>query len=243
MDLVVGTSSAKADGMFRWVFCQLEILHHCFLSSVFNILEELPESLDERYKQILREINQANRVHGYRLLQFLTVAVHPLGVEERVEVLAVDFNADWRSPTQPARNEPPRAGPISFAIIAEQLQNASRTVATYAPPTSSVAGSPALNEQLLPDAASSASSRTSTASLAGLERRFADALAVQRLKYSTSKVLPAAPGFEPDPARARAPKCPRELKTSPALPYSSYSSLEVPTALNVNSQMVSKTDK
>ncbi|KAH9178027.1 hypothetical protein EDB89DRAFT_1299113 [Lactarius sanguifluus] len=103
-DLVVGKLSAKADGMFRWVFCQLEILRHCFPSSVFHILEQLPKSLDETYERILREINRANGEHAYRLLQCLTVAVRPLRVEELAEVLAVDFNAsggpklnaDWR---------------------------------------------------------------------------------------------------------------------------------------------------
>ncbi|KAH9055813.1 hypothetical protein EDB83DRAFT_1088809 [Lactarius deliciosus] len=103
-DIVVGTLSAKADGMFRWVFCQLEVLRHCFPASVLNILEQLPESLDETYERILREISRANRDHAYRLLQCLTVAVRPLRVEELAEILGVDFNAsggpklnaDWR---------------------------------------------------------------------------------------------------------------------------------------------------
>ncbi|KAH9053695.1 hypothetical protein EDB87DRAFT_202491 [Lactarius vividus] len=103
-DLVVGRLSAKADGMFRWVFCQLEILRHCFPASVLNILDQLPESLDETYERILREISRANREHAYRLLQCLTVAVRPLRVEELAEVLAINFNAsggpklntDWR---------------------------------------------------------------------------------------------------------------------------------------------------
>ncbi|KAH9178025.1 hypothetical protein EDB89DRAFT_1299066 [Lactarius sanguifluus] len=103
-DIVIGRLSAQADGMFRWVFCQLEILRHCFPASVLNILEQLPESLDETYERILREISRANRDHAYRLLQCLTVAVRPLRVEELAEVLAVDFNArggpklnaDWR---------------------------------------------------------------------------------------------------------------------------------------------------
>ncbi|KAH9013212.1 hypothetical protein EDB85DRAFT_984081 [Lactarius pseudohatsudake] len=103
-EIVVGTLSAKADGMFRWVFCQLEILRHCFPASVLNILEQLPESLDETYERILREISRANRDHAYRLLQCLTVAVRPLRVEELAEILAVDFhasggpklNADWQ---------------------------------------------------------------------------------------------------------------------------------------------------
>ncbi|KAH9169267.1 hypothetical protein EDB89DRAFT_2198624 [Lactarius sanguifluus] len=103
-DLVVRTLSEKADGMFRWVFCQLEALRHCFPSSVLQILEELPESLDETYEHILKGINKANRAYAYRLLQCLTVAVRPLRVEELAEVMAVDFNArgvpklnaDWR---------------------------------------------------------------------------------------------------------------------------------------------------
>jgi hypothetical protein len=91
---------------FRWVFCQLEVLRYCFPPSVRQILEELPETLDETYERILRDINKANRGHAHRLLQCLTVAVRPLRVAELAEVLAVDFdtvingtsklNTDWR---------------------------------------------------------------------------------------------------------------------------------------------------
>ena len=55
------------------------------------MLEELPESLDETYERVLREINKANRAHAHRLLQCLTVAIRPLRVAELSEVLAVDF--------------------------------------------------------------------------------------------------------------------------------------------------------
>jgi len=71
------------------------------------MLEELPETLDETYERILREINKPNRDHAHRLLQCLTVAVRPLRVAELAEILAIDFrtathggasklNADWR---------------------------------------------------------------------------------------------------------------------------------------------------
>jgi hypothetical protein len=89
---------------FRWVFCQLEVLRYCFPNNLRRILEELPKSLDDTYKRILKEINNANQVHAYRLLQCLTVASRPLRVEELAEVLAFDLstggipklNADWR---------------------------------------------------------------------------------------------------------------------------------------------------
>ena len=92
---------------FRWAFCQLEVLRHCLAPRVRHMLEELPETLDETYERILRDINKANRDHAHRLLQCLTVAVRPLRVAELAEVLAVDLrtasgggtsilNTDWR---------------------------------------------------------------------------------------------------------------------------------------------------
>ncbi len=76
------------------MFCQLEILRHCFPPSVRRILDELPESLDETYERILREIRKPNQGHAHRLLQCLVVAVRPLRVEELAEVVAFDFNTE-----------------------------------------------------------------------------------------------------------------------------------------------------
>jgi ankyrin repeat protein len=76
------------------VFCQLEVLRQCFPPSVRRILEELPDSLDETYERILREIRKPNRGHAHQLLQCLVAAARPLRVEELAEVLAFDFNAE-----------------------------------------------------------------------------------------------------------------------------------------------------
>ena len=76
------------------MFCQLELLRQCFPPSVRCILEELPDSLDETYERILKEIRKPNQGHAHRLLQCLVVAVRPLRVEELAEVLAFDFNAE-----------------------------------------------------------------------------------------------------------------------------------------------------
>ena len=87
------------------MFCQLETLRHCLPPSVHRTLDELPESLDETYERVLKEIKKPNRDHARRLLQCLVVAVRPLRVDELAEVLAVDFgdaegipklNPDWR---------------------------------------------------------------------------------------------------------------------------------------------------
>jgi hypothetical protein len=76
------------------VFCQLEVLRQCFPPSVRHILQELPESLDETYERILREIRRPNQSHARRLLQCLVAAARPLRVEELAEVLAFDFSAE-----------------------------------------------------------------------------------------------------------------------------------------------------
>jgi Ankyrin repeats (3 copies) len=89
---------------FRWVFCQLQVLRYCFPPSVQRILDELPDSLDETYERVLREIKKANQRIAHRLLQCLVAAVRPLRVEELAEVLAFDFttegipklNPSWR---------------------------------------------------------------------------------------------------------------------------------------------------
>jgi len=67
-------------------------------------MEELPDSLDETYERILREIRKPNEGHACRMLQCLVAAVRPLRVAELAEVLAFDFsgegipklNPDWR---------------------------------------------------------------------------------------------------------------------------------------------------
>ena len=58
-----------------------------------RLLDELPDTLDETYSRVLREITRENRDHAHRLFQCLAVAVRPLRVEELAEVLAVDFGA------------------------------------------------------------------------------------------------------------------------------------------------------
>ena len=73
------------------MFCQLEILRQCLPSSVKRFLDELPESLDDTYERMLREIKKPNRDHVQRVMECLLVAIRPLRVEELAEVLAVDF--------------------------------------------------------------------------------------------------------------------------------------------------------
>ena len=83
----------------------MEVLRQCLPPSVRRTLDELPESLDETYERILKEIKKPNKRLAQRVLQCLVVAVRPLRVEELAEVLSVDFDdaegiprikPDWR---------------------------------------------------------------------------------------------------------------------------------------------------
>jgi len=61
---------------------------------VWHTLDELPESLDDTYERVLREIKRPNQDHALHLLQGLIVAAQPLQVKELAEVLAVDFDVE-----------------------------------------------------------------------------------------------------------------------------------------------------
>ena len=69
-------------------------LRHCLSPSLRDILvTNYPKCWTRVMSAFLRDISKANRENARRLLQWLRVAVQPLGVEELAEVLAVDFEA------------------------------------------------------------------------------------------------------------------------------------------------------
>lgn len=69
-ELVIEGLSKKVDGMFRWVLCQLEVLRRCLPASIRQTLDQLPESLDDTYLRVLRQIPQTNQAHAHQLLAF-----------------------------------------------------------------------------------------------------------------------------------------------------------------------------
>ena len=56
-------------------------------------IDELPDSLNETYERIMKEIHKANRGHVHRLLQCLTVGIRPLRVDELAKILTFDLDA------------------------------------------------------------------------------------------------------------------------------------------------------
>ncbi|KAI0274204.1 hypothetical protein BGY98DRAFT_1188657 [Russula aff. rugulosa BPL654] len=53
-DLVIRVLSERAQGMFRWAYCQLDTLRRCMPSSIPKALDELPITLDDTYERILQ---------------------------------------------------------------------------------------------------------------------------------------------------------------------------------------------
>ncbi|GAW24459.1 hypothetical protein ANO14919_140430 [Xylariales sp. No.14919] len=80
----------KAGGMFLWVSCQFNTLEKCYSrTEVEDALKDLPQSLDDTYARIIRELPLGHRPYAERLLQFLSFSDRPLRIEESVDAVAV----------------------------------------------------------------------------------------------------------------------------------------------------------
>ncbi|KAI1870317.1 uncharacterized protein JN550_005245 [Neoarthrinium moseri] len=85
----------RADGMFRWVWCQITALKRCRDPiTLRKALASLPKTLDETYARILSSIPSEYVDHTIRILQFLTYSERPLRVEEAVDMIAVRVGAN-----------------------------------------------------------------------------------------------------------------------------------------------------
>ncbi|KAI0272290.1 ankyrin repeat-containing domain protein [Gloeopeniophorella convolvens] len=101
---VIEALSEKADGMFRYVSCQLDILCEAPMSKIRSTLRSLPTTLYTTYESTLERISEEKWEDAHRLFQCLSFSTRPLFVEELAEVLAVSideevptYHNDWRS--------------------------------------------------------------------------------------------------------------------------------------------------
>ncbi|KAF9232181.1 hypothetical protein BU15DRAFT_81525 [Melanogaster broomeanus] len=88
-----GALMKKADGMFRWVQCQLDRLNGCWsLGDLREVLDTLPATLYETYDRMLRAIDKqefGGRV-ARRALMWLVTALRPLTLSQLAEALTID---------------------------------------------------------------------------------------------------------------------------------------------------------
>ncbi|KFA72818.1 hypothetical protein S40288_09511, partial [Stachybotrys chartarum IBT 40288] len=117
---IESTLIQKADGMFRWVACQLDDLENCFdLPSLRRALHDLPQTLDETYSRIIRNIPSGYLNHTKRILQFLTFSERPLTVEELVDAIAVDFTDRPRFKTENRMPVPDEIKRLASGLVVE----------------------------------------------------------------------------------------------------------------------------
>ncbi|KAI0315317.1 hypothetical protein OF83DRAFT_1200501 [Amylostereum chailletii] len=92
-ELAIQTLSQHANGMFRWVFCQIDALRNCLPMDIRRTLQDLPKTLNETYQRILQNIKKSFSSHALRLFQCLAFSERPLHILELVDVLSVDFHS------------------------------------------------------------------------------------------------------------------------------------------------------
>ncbi|KAK2839316.1 hypothetical protein FQN49_006260 [Arthroderma sp. PD_2] len=86
---------ADADGMFRWVDCQLNELKRCKTKALLmETLDSLPKTLNGTYERILQCIPPDYRDYALRALWWLVEAWRPLTAEEVAEAAVLDPDAE-----------------------------------------------------------------------------------------------------------------------------------------------------
>ena len=78
---------------FRWVQCQIDTLDRCAsVSEIRNVLESLPEGLEETYRRILFSIDRRPEARVVRrALVWLVTALRPMRLRELLEGITIDF--------------------------------------------------------------------------------------------------------------------------------------------------------
>ncbi|KAG1732306.1 ankyrin repeat-containing domain protein [Suillus lakei] len=87
----------QADGMFRWVECQLDAISTCrSVKGISDSLKSLPKGLYETYDRILQQIEEAGPDHRSiveRTLMWLVAALEPLSLPQLVEALSIEIGS------------------------------------------------------------------------------------------------------------------------------------------------------
>ncbi|RDW60559.1 hypothetical protein BP6252_11942 [Coleophoma cylindrospora] len=91
------TLANKADGMFRWAACQLDVLAKCLNLPTLRLeMGRLPKTLDETYARILQNIPDVHQVFAVKLLNWLLGAKRPPTLHEMVEVFAIETDSELK---------------------------------------------------------------------------------------------------------------------------------------------------
>ncbi|RMY83156.1 hypothetical protein D0861_07560 [Hortaea werneckii] len=91
--LIEDTLSARADGMFRWVYCQIQELKKLKSTKpkyIEDVVKTLPKTLDETYDRMLCAIEERYRPEALTLLRWITYSTRPLTLGQLAEAAIID---------------------------------------------------------------------------------------------------------------------------------------------------------
>ncbi|KAH6677075.1 hypothetical protein B0J14DRAFT_506370, partial [Halenospora varia] len=90
-DDIMKTLLKGSNGMFRWVYCQLEALKKCLRPhDVRKTLRNLPKTLHETYSRLLSGISDEYEQEALTAMTWLVFSERPLLLEELAEALVVN---------------------------------------------------------------------------------------------------------------------------------------------------------
>ncbi|CAJ2511381.1 Uu.00g070060.m01.CDS01 [Anthostomella pinea] len=92
-DRIEKALTERANGVFRWVECQFKALAACPANQhlLNRLLQSLPQSLDDTYARMLRNIAPELREYAQQMLTILCCAIRPLTDLELIDALAVEL--------------------------------------------------------------------------------------------------------------------------------------------------------
>ncbi|KAI4735291.1 Pfs, NACHT and ankyrin domain protein [Aureobasidium sp. EXF-12298] len=83
----------RADGMFRWVACQIDALKDCLdYPRLRKALRTLPRTLDETYARILESIPEERSTQALTVLNLLTWSDWTFKTDELVDAIAIELD-------------------------------------------------------------------------------------------------------------------------------------------------------
>ncbi|KAH7025222.1 ankyrin repeat-containing domain protein [Microdochium trichocladiopsis] len=95
LDSIVDKVGDGADGMFRWAFCQMDVLARCHHAEALEgALTSLPKSLDETYDRMLANIPTELQSDAARLLRFMLSMDRPMTVDTAIDVIATRIDGE-----------------------------------------------------------------------------------------------------------------------------------------------------
>ncbi|KAI4671112.1 uncharacterized protein J4E88_009510 [Alternaria novae-zelandiae] len=112
-----------AQGMFRWVTCQLDMIAECRnLAMLRKSLATLPKTLDQTYDRILTAISEEDRIYTIRILQWLTFSARPLTLKEVAEIAAIDIGREPAFNRDEVLVEPLEALKICSSLVTVKME-------------------------------------------------------------------------------------------------------------------------